>query len=472
MKFFRHILPLMGISLATLLIFQIFYVKITNYEESRCWQELQTTVDDVGKEMRLKFRDEISKLHLLETLIESGGVTSADELHSLYLDKVQSDTMFTRIDVLYADSTLVSNGQKIELDQPIDFEKISRKDEYLTERKIDFMNGKPCVYYVLPIKENDAVSAVLIGVIDCEDLYMLFRPTLYNGDANLCIIDADDGNYIMDTWHEGLGNLYDLNDRELLSEYEDVDFRADIAGLKEGTIAFVSQTTGHDLYMYYAPLGIFDWEIAVFTTDNVIFAGLMNMRKSFIIAGVIEILLLLLYCGWNIYLIRKLQNTNKEIQNNQTKLEFLSYHDVLTGLYNRHKYFETLSRYMQHKPAAIGVLYADLNGLKTINDTASHEEGDEYICTAAGLLIRVFGDCCYRIGGDEFVVMLSDIDRKGFEEKVAYLNRAAAEQHISLSIGTLWEAQCDDINDMLVRAEKAMYAAKKTYYQSKTTVES
>lgn len=466
MKYIRHILPLLAILLATLLILHLFYVNITSYEEDRCWQELESTVAELKNEIRIKFTDEISKLHLLKTIMTYDDINSADSVSHLYLNRVQSGTMFARIDVLYPDNTLISNGERIELDDQISFDRIKSKGEYLTNRKTDFINGKPCVYYVLPILEGSEVAAVLIGVIDCETLNELFRPVISDGAGNICIIDSDDGNYIMDDWHRELGNIYEMEDRELLPEYAHIDFRADIIGQKTGAIAFVSKTTGHDLYMYYAPLDIFGWELAVFTSDDVIFANLAALRRSFIAAGIIEVFLLLMYCLWNVYLFRKLQRANSEIREKQEKLEFFSYHDMLTGLYNRHKYFETLSMYMRRRPPKTGVVYADLNGLKHLNDTYSHEEGDAYLCAAAGALTETFGDCAYRIGGDEFVVILSDIPQDVFEEKLRALDGCAAQQGISLSVGSLWQADCDDIGEMLRRAEQEMYQRKKAHHRA------
>ncbi len=397
MKYIKHILPLLAISLCTILILQVFYANMTNYEEKQCWQELENEVEDLSKEIQIKFTDEIAKLHLLETIMVEGDLSSTDGISALHLDKIQTGTMFTRIDVLYPDNTFISNGKKIKLDENISFEKIKTKGEYLSSRKTDFLNGKPCVYYVLPVMKQGEVSAVLIGVIDCETMYPLFKPILYNGEANICIIDVDDGNYIMDNWHDTLGNMYEMEDRELLPEYKNVDFKSDIESRKTGKIAFVSKTTGQNLYMYYAPLDIPGWELAVFTSDDVIFSNLVSLRESFVIAGITEIVLLLLYFFWNVYIIRALQKTNKQMEETQERLEFFSYHDVLTGLFNRHKYIEMLSLYVQNKLSKVGVVFIDLNGLKIINDTHSHEEGDAYICAAANILTQIFGNNVYRM---------------------------------------------------------------------------
>lgn len=469
MKYIKHIIPLLCVAFVTIIILQLFYLNIVEHEENRCWDELSTTVQDLNKEISIKFNDEISKLHLLETIMVNGNMSSTENLSDLYLDKVQPKTMFTRIDVLYPDNTLVSNGQLIEISKDIQFDRIKSKGEYLTSRKTDFLSGKPCVYYVLPIINENEISAVLIGVIDLDTLYGLFEPIIYNGKANICIIDSSDGNYIMDSWHAELWNVYEMGDRQKLKDYEDVDFKEDIKNLKTGAIAFVSKTTGKNLYMYYAPLNIFEWETAVFAQEDVLFSKLILLRKRFFITGMFEILLLILYFLWNTYLIKQLQKINKESEKKNEQLEFLSYRDMLTTLYNRHKFMEMLNFYSKNELSEMGVAYIDLNGLKHMNDSISHEAGDEYICNTARLLTDAFGECCYRIGGDEFVVLIPDTSESEFANNIETFKNNMANENISTSVGFLWKEKCEDLNAMLREAERQMYIEKQKYYKTQET---
>lgn len=464
-KYIKHIIPLLLITFITILILQLFYVNIINNEEEHCWQELKTTVEDVRKEISIKFTDEISKLHLIETIISNENISPKD-ISYLHIDKVQPGTMFSRIDILYPDNTLLSNGTLIEVKEDIQFEKIKSSGEYITDRKIDFLNGKPCVYYVLPVLKENEIASVLIGVIDIDILYDLFNPIIYNGQANICVIDADDGNYIMDNWHRELGNAYEQENRKRLDGYENVDLKDEIKNLRSGTIAFVSQTTGKNIYMYYAPLNMFNWEIAIFAQEDVLFSDLLELKGKFITTGIAEILLLVLYFWWNIYLIKQLQKSNNETENKNKQLEFLSYRDVLTGLHNRHKYIETLVSLNHNNPSDIGVAYIDLNGLKHVNDSASHEAGDEYIRKAANILTQVFGENCYRIGGDEFVVITANIREVEFNNNIKKLKDNMKEQNISVSVGYLWQEKCSNINEMLKNADRKMYIEKQNYYKA------
>lgn len=466
MKFVKHILPPVCIALITVIISQMLYLNIMENEKQRCWQELSTTVKDLNKEIEVKFKDEIAKLYLIKEMMITDEAFLPEDISFFHFDIFQPSTIFTRIDVLYPDNTIVSNGKIIEVDEDIKFEQIKEKGEYLTDRKSDFLNGTPCVYYVLPISSEDDIRAVLIAVIDLNVLDELFQPVIYNGNANICIIDSADGNYIMDSWHKELGNVYEMQERKLVKEYENVDLKGDIKNLKTGAIAFVSKTTGENLYMYYTPLKMFGWETAVFAQESVLFQNTILLRRKFIIAGIVEVLLLLAYFLWNTYLIKKLQKSNEEIEEKRKELEFLSYRDMLTNLYNRHKYTENIAYIEKSKQSEIGVVYIDLNGLKQMNDLISHEKGDEYIGNTANILTGVFGDNCYRIGGDEFVVLMCNIAQNEFVGNITIFKDNMKKNKLSASVGYMWMENCDDLNRMIHEAEIKMYMEKQKYYEA------
>lgn len=470
MKFSKHILPLLCIAIVTVIISQQLYAGILVKEEERCWRELETTVQDTANEITIKFTDEISKLHLIETVIVNGHMNSYTEVSSLYINELKDATMFARIDILYLDNTLVSDGKVIEVDKEINYDRIVAKGEYLTDRKTDFLTEMPCVYYVLPVIIDNEISAVLIGVIDLTTLTDLFRPVIYNGAANICMIDSDDGNYIMDSWHTELGNAFEMEERERVEGFEDTDLKAAIKNHETGAIAFVSKTTGNDIYMYYTPFGMFDWQIAVFAEESVLFSNVASLRQKFIISGTVQVLLLLFYFAWNTKMIRKLQQSNNEIEKKNEQLDFLSYRDMLTSLYNRRKYTETLNFLRAERPTDIGIAYVDLNGLKQMNDSRSHESGDEFIKSVSRLLSSTFGECCYRIGGDEFVVICPDVEATDFVRKTDSFKRSIEDEDISASIGYIWKKECDDLDGMLREAERLMYIEKHRYYRTRSEI--
>mgnify|MGYP004706179107 FL=1 len=145
-------------------------------------------------------------------------------------------------------------------------------------------------------------------------------------------------------------------------------------------------------------------------------------------------------------------------------LEKLSYRDMLTGLYNRNRYIERLEAYKQVQDQQIGAIYIDLNGLKKVNDEQGHRAGDELIVRAAGTIAGIFAEDAYRVGGDEFVVILLDVSREEFARKTEQLRRQMQENSVDASIGGVWQASTENLENLLRRADENMYREKKRYY--------
>lgn len=148
----------------------------------------------------------------------------------------------------------------------------------------------------------------------------------------------------------------------------------------------------------------------------------------------------------------------------QAYLEKLSYRDMLTGLYNRNRYIERLEAYKQVQDQQIGAIYIDLNGLKKVNDERGHRAGDELIVRAAGTIAGIFAEDAYRVGGDEFVVILLDVSREDFARKTEQLRRQMQENSVDASIGGVWQASTENLEDLLRLADENMYREKKRYY--------
>ena len=92
----------------------------------------------------------------------------------------------------------------------------------------------------------------------------------------------------------------------------------------------------------------------------------------------------------------------------EARLTYTSYHDALTGLYNRTYFEEEQRRRDRRRDGTCGVLMADVDGLKLVNDTLGHEAGDRLLQAAASVLGEALreGDLIARIGGDEFAALV------------------------------------------------------------------
>lgn len=464
MKTIKRLIPAAAVISFTMLVSIFMYTKVLEYEQQQCWQELAGTAQTVKEEISTKFQDEIIKLHLMEEIIVSNEIFSQENIEKLYLDIVQPTTIFSRIDILYPDNTIVSNGTTILTDGNVDFNEMVKSGEHMSRRKTDFITGKEYVYYILPIDNEGQISAILIAALDTSSLPQIFQPTIYNGEADVCIVDAIDGSYIMDSWHETLGNVYNDEKRKMMRGYEHVNAQDALRNMDTGTAAFYSNTNSKPIYLYFTPMGIFDWQLSIFAQENILFANMTHIRNIFTAASIAEVILVSLYFLIHFKNIRKLEQSYAQIQQQKEELVRISYTDQLTKLHNRNKFTEVLKHLRKQQLFKFAAIYMDLNGLKQLNDSKSHEAGDRYIKKFAATMTDVFPDYCYRIGGDEFVVMIPNIERELFLKRIDEFTRALDHAGISVSIGSTWEEQCKNVDNALKKAEKRMYEEKDIYY--------
>ncbi|MCR4558250.1 MAG: GGDEF domain-containing protein [Saccharofermentans sp.] len=150
------------------------------------------------------------------------------------------------------------------------------------------------------------------------------------------------------------------------------------------------------------------------------------------------------------------------------QLERVSYTDMLTGIGNRNSMNDKVSKVVSGEEqfqGPYGVVFADLNGLKSVNDMNGHSAGDLLIKKAGLVLQEAFvDDYIYRAGGDEFMV-ISCCDRFAFEGKIDKLRSMASNpDNVCFSVGCFYNDSDADIRDAMRIADEEMYKDKDRYY--------
>ena len=163
---------------------------------------------------------------------------------------------------------------------------------------------------------------------------------------------------------------------------------------------------------------------------------------------------------------------NKVFESNEHKKEVLQFevsHDILTGIPNRHDYVDTCNRLAKDE---VIFIIADVDHFKSINDTCGHAMGDSVLSEVARRLRETFlnHDRVFRIGGDEFVVMVFDTDhkRRGELKKICEgLNTAFETLHkkqnfplVSLSFGVTLKKAEETFESAYREADKVLYKVK------------
>jgi diguanylate cyclase (GGDEF)-like protein/PAS domain S-box-containing protein len=161
-------------------------------------------------------------------------------------------------------------------------------------------------------------------------------------------------------------------------------------------------------------------------------------------------------------------------QKAETNIRHISFHDQLTGLFNRHFLEEEMARLNTERQLPLAVIMADLNGLKLVNDTYGHDKGDKMLFEAANILrnsCRV-EDVIARWGGDEFLILLPQTTA---EEARLICNRITEgcqnsvvdDLPVSIALGTVCKtSMAKNLAESLCEAEDEMYKQKLTESRS------
>jgi diguanylate cyclase (GGDEF)-like protein len=174
--------------------------------------------------------------------------------------------------------------------------------------------------------------------------------------------------------------------------------------------------------------------------------------------------------------LNQIEMDRRALLDSESRLQALAVRDSLTGLYNRRYMEETLDREISRalrEKRSLGVIMADVDGFKQINDTFGHALGDAVLCRVADTLFRHTrkSDVVCRFGGDEFILILPECALEDavlraqalrrLTEETSFMFDAADVGRVSLSMGV---SSLPDHGataaELISAADKALYAAK------------
>ena len=175
----------------------------------------------------------------------------------------------------------------------------------------------------------------------------------------------------------------------------------------------------------------------------------------------------------NFYLLRI---TNRKLKDSEEQLKKYAFFDRLTGLRNRVSLYDKIDNMIhqsKRKNTLNAVVFMDLDGFKTINDTYGHDAGDYVLVTVSKRMLKLLreSDTIARIGGDEFIILLTNLSDKSKVEAVLEKLLEIVEEpilfkdtelSISTSAGISFYSKDEplDSDELIRRADKAMYKAK------------
>lgn len=267
-------------------------------------------------------------------------------------------------------------------------------------------------------------------------------------------------------------NLFDIV-QDVISEEKLSEIRDNFANAVGGSLTFSPDEVEETLC--YVPIEGTDWMMVVLIRENVIQDRIRSISDTSLTTSKRQIAFTLivsviLFSGL-LLMLKTLSNKDLEAEKENTKnFRDMANTDSMTGVRNKHAYSDAEayldSMIAEKSIEKLGILVCDINGLKHVNDTQGHAAGDQLIRDASDLICEYFNHgAVYRIGGDEFVVILQDRGFDTMHEVLADINRVIEDnvkkKKVVISIGYS-ELTSDDqlVHDVFERADKMMYERK------------
>lgn len=409
------------------------------------------------------------------TIIEEGDIRSQEELRNVLgnTKKLLSLNRFALVDednIVYTQYTTYSGGSRYDFlssdelnDRVINTIYMYGSSKQLclaipTDKLV--IMGKPFKACFVMIDIKDISNLLLLEDQGSTNFAMYTKHGSNLSDTALGQIGADD-NILEDTKSHISKDAWDK-----LSE----DFNEG----KEGSLTLTWD--GVQETLCYAPVPNTGWMMAVLIHENVIYEQFREMSDSNHRTSRILIMVTLfsmaIFASMLLLQSRRVLHARLESEMENSRLfKSMANTDSLTGVRNKHAFSEYESKLNDMIRAGelkdrIAVLVCDINGLKLVNDTKGHAAGDKLIKDACDLICNHFTHgAVFRIGGDEFAVILHERGYDKMDENLAAINREVEENiekgKVVVAVGhSVLTEEDEQIHDVFERADSLMYKRK------------
>ena len=383
-----------------------FLVRRANREiTQRSFDELATATRQIAKDLADAANADQTILSAMAELIAGHDERDNDAVLRIMKSFSLSETFVSTVALLRPDGTLLlTDGTRYDVSGTFDFETEAARGAYVSDRVTSyFAPEKLVVRNVVPVVRDGETVAILYGVVPLQELSKNYEIDLYNGNAFLLVVDGNNGDILLDTWHDSLGNLSELRGRKMLKGYTYEQAMENIPKGIGGDMCTVSQSTGLTIYLHYEPVGINNWSVVLGVSEAEALAGTRGVVETLSMMAIIVTALLLSYLGFMVWYLASARRS----------VFRMSVTDQVTGLFNRSAFEKYLYESDPHTFSPAVCVYTDVTGLHELNNKHGHEAGDQLLRAVAERLREQFPrDDFYRVGGDEFVVFPAPADRK------------------------------------------------------------
>lgn len=290
------------------------YFSMTSILRQRSLSRMEEGVQTVKEEISSKLSRDSKILNATAKIISSADNFDIDATRAI-IETTTPLLETMKIRVLLPDNSVITPAGSItpsEKNDIISFEQEASLGEHISNREVSLSSNEPVLRHFVPIIQDGKTAALLYGVTELNNLHQnLNIDNIYNASAHVYIIDTKTGDFILDTWHNKLGNISDFSSepsRKTKGGKTWDSYTNELINMQTGYVIFKTPNTDGWEYMYYSPADINEWSIAVSVSEKEAFASVFAIQRLCFYLGAIMAIVILLYYVW-------VRNNAKKITN-------------------------------------------------------------------------------------------------------------------------------------------------------------
>ena len=313
----KNVVAALIVIILTTIVMSATYARISYTTEQRCYERISETVDTVTANIRDKLTRDSEILNSLAGIMtietDDAGRYDYDNLAAI-LDEYDKLTPTTSLNLLLPGDILIAgNNFQQDVTGKLSFEEEAQKGEYISQKMPNVLDDNQMVIrHFVPITQDGETVGVLYSSTELEKLpETLNAGTAYNGMADVYLINRDSGDFLMDTLHDTLGDVSQLEGLKTKGGSKNADMLQSLMSGEEGYSIFYSDAAQAYLYFYYEPMVTAEeqqehsslgknWTICISAPETEVFANLYHVRRTCIFMICMEFVIMVIFLVWTI----------------------------------------------------------------------------------------------------------------------------------------------------------------------------
>lgn len=299
----KNVIATVIISVVIIALFLLSSFRAASIIRERSKLRMEEGVKSVVDEVVSKIKRDSSVLNAAADIISPADLSDYEAVQET-METITPLLETMDICILMPDNRIIQpDGSIKDSAGNLDFETESSLGEHVSNRVVSVDDENTLVLrHFVPIMQKGQVTALLYGRTRLEELPKIMNiDNIYNASADVYIIDAETGEFLMDTRHESLGTIDDFDVGKMRGKANWEDTKKAILNQKAGYVAFQSKTGDSEwLNFYYTPAGLKQnqWVIAVSVPEREALSSMYAMQKVFYLTGVLIVIAIAVYFYW------------------------------------------------------------------------------------------------------------------------------------------------------------------------------